>query len=64
MNKNKNSEENDDDLDEIEVIEDEYDVVESSDSIVESFDARRRLEKVLDDKALDRLINGNYYDDL
>lgn len=61
MNKNKNSEENDDDFDEIVEIEDEYEGVESSDTIVTGFDARRRLENVLEDKALERLINGDFY---
>jgi len=31
---------------------------------VSHFDARRRLEQIKGDKELDRLINGNKYDDL
>jgi len=41
---------------------DDREVIESIISTKYSSEARRRLEKILEDKALDRLINGDFYD--
>lgn len=38
----------------------DYENVESEESIFEDFDARRRLENILEDRALERLIKGYY----
>ena len=53
---------NDDNVDDIDTFGD-YDDIESEESIFDGFDVRRRLEQVLEDKALERLINGDFYDD-
>jgi len=53
---------NDDNVDDIDTFGD-YEDIESEESIFDGFDARRRLEQVLEDKALERLINGDFYDD-
>ena len=58
----KNSVEDDSDtFDDIETLDD-CEVVESITGKKENYEARRRLEKVLEDKALERLINGDFYD--
>lgn len=50
-----------DDGDDIDIDgEDDYEDIDSVDSVIEAFDARRRLENVLEDKALERLLNGDY----
>jgi hypothetical protein len=56
------STEEDDDFDEIEEIENGYEEVDDATAVMDGCDARRRLEKVLEDKALERLINGDFYD--
>ena len=53
---------NDDNVDDIDTFG-YYEDIESEESIFDGFDARRRLEQVLEDKALERLINGDFYDD-
>ena len=53
-----NVEDDDDDID-IDG-EDDYEDIDSVDSVIEAFDARRRLENVLEDKALERLLSGDY----
>ena len=59
---NKNSVKDDSDtLDGIEE-PDDREVIESIISTKDNSEARRRLEKVLEDKALERLINGDFYD--
>ena len=58
MAKKINVEDDDDDID-IDG-EDDYEDIDSVDSVIEAFDARRRLENVLEDKALERLLNGDY----
>lgn len=55
-----NVEDDDDDID-IDG-EDDYEDIDSVDSVIEAFDARRRLENVLEDKALERLLSGDYDD--
>jgi hypothetical protein len=50
-----------DDGDDIDIDgEDDYEDIDSVDSVIEAFDARRRLENVLEDKALERLLSGDY----
>ena len=49
------------DIDDTDIFDDFADV-ESEENILDDFDARRRLEKVLEDKALERLIYGDFYD--
>lgn len=62
VSKNKKSEEEDDEpYDDLDEIDEEYEDIESKISAVVNVDARRRLEKFLDDKALERLINGDPY---
>ncbi len=52
-----------DDGDDIDIDgEDDYQDIDSVDSVIEAFDARRRLENVLEDKALERLLSGDYDD--
>ncbi len=58
MAKKINVEDDDDDID-IDG-EDDYEDIDSVDSVIEAFDARRRLENVLEDKALERLLSGDY----
>lgn len=41
---------------------DDYDDIEGEESLLDDIDARRRLEKVLEDKALERMIYGDFYD--
>ena len=41
---------------------DDYDDIESEESLLDDIDARRRLERVLEDKALQRMIFGDFYD--
>ena len=60
MAKKINVEDDDDDID-IDG-EDDYEDIDSVDSVIEAFDARRRLENVLEDKALERLLSGDYDD--
>lgn len=57
----KKSSVDDEDLDDIDIYDD-YDDIESEESILDDIDARRRLEKVLEDKALERMIYGDFYD--
>ena len=58
----KYSEEDDDGaFDDIET-PDEREVIRKVSSAKDNSEARRRLEKVLEDKALERLINGDFYD--
>jgi len=40
----------------------DYEIIEKVTSAKENAEARRRLERVLEDKALERLINGDFYD--
>jgi hypothetical protein len=61
VSKKSNSEEDEDDFDEIDIDED-YEDIDHKVSTADNFDARRRLEQVLEDKALERLINGDLYD--
>ena len=58
----KKSSVDDDDIDDIDTFDD-FEDIEGEASILDDFDARRRLEKVLEDKALERLIHGDFYDD-
>ena len=52
-----------DDVDDIDIdIEDDFEDIDSVDSVLEAFDARRRLENVLEDKALERLLKGDFDD--
>ena len=52
-----------DDVDDIDIdIEDDFEDFDSVDSVLEAFDARRRLENVLEDKALERLLSGDFDD--
>ena len=52
-----------DDVDDIDIdIEDDFEDFDSVDSVLEAFDARRRLENVLEDKALERLLKGDFAD--
>ena len=52
-----------DDVDDIDIdIEDDFEDFDSVDSVLEAFDARRRLENVLEDKALERLLKGDFDD--
>ena len=52
-----------DDVDDIDIdIDDDYEDIDSVDSLLEAFDARRRLENVLEDKALERLLKGDFDD--
>ena len=41
---------------------DDYDDIESEECFLDDIDARRRLERVLEDKALERIIYGDFYD--
>ena len=41
---------------------DDCEIIEKVTSTKDNSETRRRLEKVLEDKALDRLINGDFYD--
>ena len=41
---------------------DDCEIIEKVISAKDNSEARRRLEKVLEDKALERLINGDFYD--
>ena len=43
-------------------IYDDYDDIESEECFLDDIDARRRLERVLEDKALERIIYGDFYD--
>jgi hypothetical protein len=52
----------DGDFEAIEEIEDDYEEGNDRADSMAGCDARRRLEKVLEDKALERLINGDFYD--
>lgn len=61
MSKENSAEEDDDTFDEID-IDDDYENIEQKVSAVDNFDARRRLEQFLEEKALNRLINGDFYD--
>lgn len=48
-------------IDDIET-HDSREIIEKVTSAKDASEARRRLEKVLEDKALERLINGDFYD--
>ena len=51
----------DDDVDDIDIdMEDDYEDIDSIDNVIEAIDARRRLENMLEDKALERLLNGDF----
>jgi hypothetical protein len=52
---------NDDDLDGIGLYDD-YEDLESEDIILDDIDVRRRLERILEDKALERMIYGELHD--
>lgn len=41
---------------------DDCEIMEKVTSAKDASEARRRLEKVLEDKALERLISGDFYD--
>ena len=41
---------------------DNYEVIESITSKKDNYEVRRRLENVLEDKALERLLNSDFYD--
>ena len=56
-----NSAEEDSFDDDIEV-DDDFEDIDAKPVVVDNFDARRRLEEMLEDKALQRLINGDFYD--
>lgn len=60
---NNNSADEEDSFDEDIDMDEDFNDIESKQGIVENFDARRRLEEHLDNKALERLINGDFYDD-
>ena len=57
----KKSNVDDDDIDDIDAYDD-YDGIEDEDLVSDDVDARRRLEKVLEDRELERLIYGDLYD--
>ena len=57
----KTSSVDDEDLDDVDAYDD-YEDIEGEDSILDAIDARRRLEKVLEDKELERMIYGDFYD--
>lgn len=58
-----NSADNEDSFDDDIGTGNDFDELESSTGVVERFDARRRLEEVLEAKALERLIKGDFFDD-
>ena len=64
VSKDKKTEDEDDEsYDDIDEIDEEYEDIESRISVTANLDARRRLEQVLEDRALERLIKGDaYYD--
>ena len=55
---------NDDDFASDDLIDDFEDLDIDEALSTSHFDVRRRLEQIREDKELDRLINGNKYDDL
>jgi hypothetical protein len=57
----KKSTVDDDDIDEIDTFDD-FEDVKDVDIILDDLGARRRLEKVLENKALERMIYGDFYD--
>lgn len=57
----KKSSVDDDGLDDIDTFDD-FEDVRDDEIILDGFDARRRLENVLEDKALERMIYGDFYD--
>lgn len=57
----KKSSVDDEDLDDIDTYDD-YEDIEGEENILDGIDARRRLENVLEDKALERMIYGDFYD--
>lgn len=62
MSKNNSTDEDEGDaFDEIE-IDGDYEDIDTGVSVAAAFDARRRLEQLLEEKALERLINGDFYD--
>ena len=58
---NNNSAEDDDSFDDNIDLGEDFEDIDSKESVGDSFDARRRLEEVLENKALERLINGDFY---
>ena len=64
MNDSNSAEDEDSFDDDIDI--DEFEDIDNTDggvSVVDTYDARRRLEEILEAKALERLINGDFYDD-
>lgn len=57
----KKSSVDDDDIDDIDTFDD-FEDVKDEEIMLDGIDARRRLEKVLEDKELERLIYGDFYD--
>jgi len=51
----------DDDIDDIDAYDD-FEDIDDEDLVLDDVDARRRLEKVLEDRELERLIYGDFYD--
>jgi len=41
---------------------DEYEEMETKHDLIDSYEARRRLEKIMEEKELQRLISGDFYD--
>ena len=61
MAKKDDIEDDSDSFDDIDTTDDCKEDV-STTSVKYNYEARRRLETILEDKALDRLINGDFYD--
>lgn len=59
MAKENNVEDDSDTFDDIEELDDGEDI-ENITSAKDNSETRRRLEKILEDKALERLINGDF----
>ena len=51
-----------DDMDDDEMVDDEVEIEIKEVSAKTQADARRRVEQLREEKALDRLLNGDYYD--
>ena len=59
----KKSREDDEDLELNDIgTYDDYDDIEGEESLLDDIYARHRLERVLEDKALQRMIYGDFYD--
>ena len=59
----KKSREDDEDLELNDIgTYDDYDDIEGEESLLDDIDAKHRLERVLEDKALQRMIYGDFYD--